>query len=128
VKTYIDHGGSLSCDGMSIPKDPKNRDYQIALAEVDAGEAKIADYVPPPPPVPQRVTRFQARAALLAAGLLDTAIATVAATNDPFTQLVWAEASEWRRDNERLVGLATAIGLNSDQIDDLFRTAAQITA
>jgi len=89
----------------------------------------MADYVAtsPTPGVPQVVTRFQARAALLNAGLLDDAAAAVAQA-DAFTQLVWNEASEWRRDNQRLIALATAIGLTSGQIDDLFRAAADITA
>lgn len=128
MKTYIDRGGSLAIDNLSIPKDVKNRDYALALAEVDAGEAEIVAASPTPDPVPSRVTRFQARAALLEAGLLDDATAAVEASGDAFTKLAWAEASEWRRDSALVISMATAVGLTSAQIDDLFRTAATITA
>lgn len=130
MRTYEDLGDGrpLLFDGMSIPKDTANRHYAEALAMVATNEAEIVPYVPPPEPVPASVTRFQARAALLQAGLLDAATAAVEASGDAFTKLAWAEASEWRRESALVVGMATAIGLTSDQIDDLFRAAAQITA
>lgn len=128
MRTYVDLGACLSFDGMSIPKDQDNRDYQIALAMVAANEAEIVPYVPPPEPVPQVVTRFQARAALMQAGKLSAATAAVEASGDDFTKLAWAEASEWRRDSALVISMATAVGLTSAQIDDLFRTAATITA
>lgn len=128
MRTYVDLGACLTFDGMSIPKDPMNRHYAEALAMVAAGEAEIVEPAPVAPPVPQVVSRFQARAALLAAGLLDDATAAIEASGDAFTKLAWAEASEWRRDSALVVGMATSIGLTSGQIDDLFRAAAKITA
>lgn len=84
----------------------------------------------PPPPVatiPQSISRFQARAALLAAGRLSDVEAAVAAA-DPFAQLAWAEAQEWRRDSPTLLALAKGIGLTDAEIDDLFIQAAAIRA
>ena len=52
----------------------------------------------PAPPVPETVSRFQARAAL------------------------------WKRSSPALNGLAEAIGLTQPEIDDLFRAAAEIEA
>ena len=129
MRTYInDRDKFLRWNGMTIPMVVGNGDYDEALAMVARGEAEIVDPPPSPPPVPQVVTRFQARAALLQAGLLDDATAVIEASGDAFTKLAWAEASEWRRDSALVVGMATAIGLSSGQIDDLFRAAAKITA
>lgn len=129
MKTYFTLGTThLLIDKTTIPKVDDNRDYQLVQEEIARGEAEIVDPPPAAPSVPQVVSRFQARAALLAVNLLDDATAAVEATNDPFTQLAWAEAAEWRRDSALVVSLATAIGLSSGQIDDLFRSAAEITA
>lgn len=86
-------------------------------------------FVPEPaiPSAPQSISRFQARAALLAAGLLSDVEAAVAAA-DPFAQLAWAEAQEWRRDSPTLLALAHGIGLTDAEIDDLFIQAAGIRA
>ena len=81
----------------------------------------------PPPPVPETVSRFQARAALLQIGKLADAEAVVAQA-DAITQLAWAEAIEWKRTSPALNTLAEAIGLTQPEIDDLFRNAAQIEA
>jgi len=72
-------------------------------------------------------SRFQAKAALAAAGLLDDAEAAVAAA-DATAQLAWAEAIEFRRNSPTIAALATAVGLKDEQIDDLFRAAMQIEA
>jgi len=73
------------------------------------------------------VSRFQARAALHLGGLLDQAEAAVAEA-DPIAQIAWRDAQEWRRDSPTIAAIATALGLADEQIDDLFRAAAQITA
>ena len=89
-------------------------------------EAELAALVLPAP-VPQTVSRFQARAALLQIGKLADAEAVVAQA-DAITQLAWAEAIEWKRSSPALNGLAEAIGLTQPEIDDLFRAAAEIEA
>ena len=80
-----------------------------------------------PEPVPETVSRFQARAALLQIGKLADAEAVVAQA-DAITQLAWSEAIEWKRSSPALNGLAEAIGLTQPEIDDLFRAAAEIEA
>jgi len=80
-----------------------------------------------PVPVPETVSRFQARAALLQIGKLADAEAVVAQA-DAITQLAWSEAIEWKRSSPALNGLAEAIGLTQPEIDDLFRAAAEIEA
>lgn len=80
-----------------------------------------------PVPVPQTVSRFQARAALMQAGLLAQVEAAIAQAG-PFEQLAWAETTEWHRDSPTINAIGTALNLTPAQIDDLFMAAAQITA
>ena len=121
---------------------------ETALADnwVQSDEAQIGwtfeggQFVPPPPPpepTPEEilaaeragmiVSRFQAKAALLQAGLLDAVNAALAEA-DPVAQLAWAEAVEFRRTSPTIVALGAAIGLTDEQLDDLFRAAAEIEA
>lgn len=88
-----------------------------------------SEWVLPPPYVPQVVSRFQAKAALLQAGLL-TQVETLIAdpATDAVTKLAWAEAVEFYRNSPTIATLAAALGLTSGQIDNLFITAANISA
>lgn len=74
------------------------------------------------------VSRFQARAALLAAGLLASVEAAVANSGNAFAQLAWADAIEFRRNSPTIAALAGLVGLTDSQIDALFLTAAEIEA
>lgn len=104
------------------------------ILNVATGERTISEYVPSPndggdviTQVPATISRFQARAALMDAGLLaDVELAIAGAS--PIVQLAWAEATEWRRDSPTMAEIGSLLGLTSEQIDDLFRAAAQITA
>lgn len=89
-----------------------------------------APYVAPEPVdfVPQEVSRFQARAALMAAGLLAAADAAVEASDDPFLQLAWKEAVAFPRTSPSIAALAPTLGLTEADVDNLFRAAAQISA
>lgn len=86
-------------------------------------------YVPPPPPIPTTVTRFQALAVLAAGGYLPT-IRTYIATlgEDDITRLAWESASEWERTSPTLNALAQMLGLTDAQVDDLFVAASNISA
>jgi hypothetical protein len=100
-------------------------DYEAWLA---AGNTTQPIDPPPPAPVPQSVTRYQARVALLNAGLLDTVNAYFAAL--PATdlgQLAWNEAPTVLRSNTALEAAAESLGLTSAQVDQLFIAASQVT-
>jgi len=94
-------------------------------------------YVPPPPVTPEEIitdersrmvcSRFQAKAALHAAGLLDD-VETAMATADRFAQIAWADAIEFRRNSPTIKAMAAALELTDAQIDNLFRAAMQIEA
>jgi hypothetical protein len=87
----------------------------------------------PPPPaspikyVPEKVTRFQAKAVLHNMGLLTTAQSLVDNIEDPLVKLVWQEALHFERNSPVLNSLAQAMGLSEEQIDDLFIAAEQVT-
>lgn len=104
-----------------------------ALAEISRLTAVLASSPASPPEptdptgVPASVTRFQARAALFAAGLLDDVEATIAGA-DRFVQIAWADAASFERGSPTIAALATALGLSDQQLDDLFRAAAKIAA
>jgi hypothetical protein len=84
----------------------------------------------PPPPrkyVPEKVTRFQAKAVLYNMGLLTTAQSLVDSSENPLVKLVWQEALHFERNSPTLNLLAQDLGLSEEQIDDLFIEAEQIT-
>lgn len=115
-----------AADGFTIP----GKVLVTAPAYVDVGWTYNGSAYSAPEvtvPVPEVITRYQAREALRRQSLLSTVTALVGGSSEEI-QLKWSETTEWRRDNATLITLATALGLTSEQIDDLFRAAAQITA
>jgi hypothetical protein len=82
----------------------------------------------PAPQKSQSVTPFQAKAALLDAGLLDDIEALIA---DPATDrkvvLAWNNAITFERLSPMVAGIAVALGWTDEELDDLFAAAAQIT-
>lgn len=77
------------------------------------------------------VSPFQARAALLASGLLGTVEAAVEnydGEDAEFVKLAWARANEWKRLSPTVLALAAIVGLTDGQLDALFIAAAQIEA
>lgn len=78
---------------------------------------------------PQVVSRFQARAALHLAGLLDQVESLMAdSQTDRLARLAWSDAIEFRRDSPTLVAMASALSLTDEQLDQLFITAVGIEA
>lgn len=80
---------------------------------------------PIPEPIPDVVTPFQAKAALLQAGLLPSVEAAIEAA-DPVVRLAWEYALEFRRTSPAVQGLAQAMGWTEEQLDGLFEMAATI--
>ncbi|MFJ5538526.1 hypothetical protein [Vreelandella titanicae] len=76
-----------------------------------------------------KVSRFQAKAALDAAGYLNQVEALMADPETPNqTKLAWAEAQEFRRASPTIAQMAGALGLSDEQLDDLFMHAITIEA
>jgi hypothetical protein len=83
----------------------------------------------PPTPIPQTVSRFQARAALYQAGLLDQVETLMSdPATDMMAKLAWADAQEFKRSSPTIATLSAELGLTDTQLDDLFRQAATIDA
>lgn len=80
--------------------------------------------------VPAKVTRRQARQALLLAGLLGNVQPAIDAIEDTtlrqLAQIEWDDSLEFERSRPLLIQLAHAIGLDDEGIDALFITAAQL--
>lgn len=75
--------------------------------------------------VPSKVTRRQAKQALLQAGLL-TAIETYMSTAPPNIQIDWYDSQEIQRDWATLSTVTQALNLTEDQVDDLFILAESL--
>jgi len=100
-------------------------EYEALIAEV------VAAYDPPPilEIVPVAVSRFQARAALMLAGLLDDVEALMAAPGTPaLAKLAWEDAQEFKRSSPTVLAMSSALGMTEAQLDELFTTAAGIDA
>lgn len=79
--------------------------------------------------VPQEVLLYQFRTAITMAGLKSAVEALIESLPDPPKTVVrekWEYGNTVRRYHPQTIQLATAIGLSSAQIDDIFRTAATI--
>lgn len=80
-----------------------------------------------PATIPQEITMRQARLALLDIGLLvnvQTAINTLPEPDKTKAQIEWEYSNALQRDNPFVTTLGTALGLSSDDIDNLFITAS----
>lgn len=77
--------------------------------------------------VPQVVSRFQARAALLQAGILELA-ETYISNATPLEKLAWNDAQEFRRTSPTVKAIAVSLGLSDDDLDNLFIEAEKIEA
>ena len=103
----------------------------ISEANAKTGEVRFLDYDPNAAVAVWRATakvsRFQAFAALDAAGLLDDATALVNAQGG-VAKLAWDNAIEFRRSSPTINGLASALGLTDEDLDALFLAAAGIEA
>jgi hypothetical protein len=116
-------GYTRSTDGAWVG--PENQEFLAWLAEGNTPDP----YVPPPPPIPATVTRFQALAILAAGGYLGT-IRTYINTLDVnnVQRLAWENATDWERTSPTLNALAQMLGLTDTEVDDLFIAAAQVSA
>ena len=127
-------------DNAFIPFDGGNRDYREYLEWLAEGNTP-EPYVPPPPPVPQSITRRQCAIELRERTLItpQEALAMTKYGDVPAmvvtyfntmsnTDIIKAEtdfaADTYLRTNPLLVQIMTASGANTQQIDDFFRSAA----
>jgi AraC-like DNA-binding protein len=103
--------------------------HEINIVTGEITEHPDAPATPQPPQIPQVVSRFQARAALHLAGLLDDVEAMMALPETPaLAKLAWADAQEFKRNSPTVLAMSSALGMTEAQLDDLFTAAAGIEA
>lgn len=98
-----------------------------ATATIAARNATIHDLQNPPAPTDPVVTALQARIAMKQAGVLGAVLAHMAALpEDDTVRIYWEYATQFHRSNPVLTGVASALGLTDQQVDDLFAAAQQV--
>lgn len=116
--------------GVSIG-DPEDKDtWRIDYAvnatqnQITAAQAAVTAFDPDAPPVPDMVTNYQARVALINAGLF-TAVNTALLALDPANDArqAWEYANNFFRNSAFIATLGPTFGLTEDQIDALFVAA-----
>lgn len=146
IKRYVTYLEDGSLDGCYL-QEPAEEHLQ-RMIEIDETQAQawvalranaardgveMTPSEPIPVRVPSKVTRRQARQALLLAGLLDDIPVAIAALDDGtpegnqtmrLAQIEWEDSLEFERARPLVVEIGQAIGLNSEQLDALFVTAA----
>lgn len=98
------------------------------ITERELTPDEIAALPPASPlPVPQTVSRFQARAALHLAGLLEQVEAVIADPATPvLAKLAWQDAQEFKRTSPTIAAMSAGLGLTEQQLDELFTQAATL--
>lgn len=95
------------------------------LAEIEARAAAATQ-----PPVPQQITCGQGREALYNVGLFANVQPAIDAIDDPDTkwrvQNAWDYRPTWERQSPFVGMMAGILGLNDEQADQLFITAAKL--
>jgi hypothetical protein len=82
----------------------------------------------PPAAVPEVVTNFQARAALMGAGLFDAVDQAIKNSGNPVAVQAWEYANEVTRGGALVSEMAVQLAISDEAMDDLFRAAAVIEA
>lgn len=104
-------------------------EVEMSVEEQAALQAEWTAAQNAPVPVPQSVTMRQARLALLQAGLLsnvDAAIATLPSPQKEAATIEWEYSQTVERHRPFVLTLGAALGLTSEQLDDLFIQAATL--
>ncbi len=91
--------------------------------EYDNGFVTIDD-ISPVVIITPSITPLQAKLQLLEIGLLDEVEELV--KQDRRVEIYWTNAQKFNKDDEILKNMATALGLSSEQLDDLFLQASKL--
>ena len=84
---------------------------------------QAGEWVTGPPPVPEALTPSQFWQQIEAGGLTTAANALIDSLPDPLQRIRARRVVEYRRDDAQLIGMAAALGMDSEQIDEFFREA-----
>ena len=124
--------GYLLNGTMSVPKADGNREYELIKQWLSEGNTPEPEFTAEEllqqieDAKPKVVTMRQARLALLQSGLLQTVQDAIANGTDEAMKIEWEYATEVRRDWGSLVALTTALGMTSQELDNLFQLASTL--
>lgn len=112
-------------DKATIPMSEENSDYKNYLKWIEEGNTpEPVDIIPVP--VPQIISRFQAKAQLHNDGLL-ILVESMIAESGALVKLAWADAQDFHRQSPTLKAIGLQLNLTDEQLDTLFIEASQIT-
>ena len=115
-------------DNTCIPFDPDNTDYAAYLQWLAEGNTPNPANLPLVV-VPTEVSMRQARLALFQQGLLANVQPTIDGLVEPtktVTQISWDYATVVKRDDDLVLQLASALGIGSSALDELFTLASTL--
>lgn len=84
-------------------------------------------YVPPPPAIPQQVPMWAVRTVLQNDSLFDQADALVKSSTDNALKNVWEYGNFADRNSNAIATLSAALGLTSEQVDQMFIDANNLS-
>jgi hypothetical protein len=126
AKATLDSLGTWRIADVTLPADFDLGKYTINVSNVFAA---VTPPPAPPTPVPDKVTRLQARLALLNAGkwmLIQPAIDNMTDPQKSIAQAYFDDAPYWSRNDSFTLQLGAAIGLSDADMDSLFIQAATL--
>lgn len=101
-----------------------NTDYGPAIYD-EAIQGDVAEYVPPEPVIPDRVTARQFKLQLLQAGLLASVEGWISSQSQA-VQIAYNNSGTFVRGEPMMRAGFTALGFTTEQIDAFFTSAAEI--
>lgn len=111
-------------EGFDIKFNIAENEFEYVEKVVEVDEEKIEEPKLDENNVPLSITPLQAKLQLLEIELLDEVEELV--KQDRRVEIYWTNAQKFNKDDEILKTMATALGLSSEQLDDLFLQASKL--
>ena len=111
-------------EGFDIKFNIVENEFEYVEKVVEVDEEKIEEPKLDENNVPLSITPLQAKLQLLEIELLDEVEELV--KQDRRVETYWTNAQKFNKDDEILKTMATALGLSSEQLDDLFLQASKL--